>query len=214
MERFRVKEATAIAATVAHREALAKAKAAKAASEASGAEVADGGAAGASASASDEAGAPAGELAEGASVWNRGGYHWEERDLTAWAKERLTALLEAVEVDVPGGLLKVVEVKELKGDASSSVRKGAKRVFFEFKAKLAWEGEIIDGKRRGPRRASHGCPSLTQVGETRRDSTTTSADPVVAIPPPSQRMAPSRPAGTARSKCPSSTRTRTWTRSR
>mmetsp|Transcript_14060 Transcript_14060/g.53381 ORF Transcript_14060/g.53381 Transcript_14060/m.53381 type:complete len:234 (-) Transcript_14060:54-755(-) len=100
----------------------------------------------AAASAATGAGAAAEAAPEGASVWNKGGYHWEERDLTVWAKERLTALLMDVEIDVPGGLLTIAEVKEIKGDASSSMRKGAHIVFYEFKMKLAWEGEIVDGE--------------------------------------------------------------------
>lgn len=100
----------------------------------------------AAASAATGAGADAEAAPEGASVWNKGGYHWEERDLTVWAKERLTALLMDVEIDVPGGLLTIAEVKEVKGDASSSMRKGAHIVFYEFKMKLAWEGEIVDGE--------------------------------------------------------------------
>ncbi|KAA0164524.1 hypothetical protein FNF28_03865 [Cafeteria roenbergensis] len=146
-------EADALAETVAHRMALAEAKKTKEAEDAAP-EVAASAAraaglaadASAAASAATGAGAAAEAAPEGASVWNKGGYHWEERDLTVWAKERLTALLMDVEIDVPGGLLTIVEVKEIKGDASSSMRKGAHIVFYEFKMKLAWEGEIVDGE--------------------------------------------------------------------
>lgn len=40
--------------------------------------------------------------------------------------------------------MKVTELTEMTGDAFSSTRKGKKNVFFEFKCKGKWEGELIN----------------------------------------------------------------------
>lgn len=95
---------------------------------------------------SAESGAGVGEVAGKASVWNAGAYHWEERNLTAWAHGRLREILLGIEVDVPGGALNISEVRSLQGDASSSSRKGSQIVVFELKLALAWEGEIVDSE--------------------------------------------------------------------
>jgi Activator of Hsp90 ATPase, N-terminal len=83
-------------------------------------------------------------IAEGeGSVWNKGNYHWEEKPLTAWAKERLSALVKGFNIDLPGGHCKIVNV-ELTGEASASIRKGKKLLFFDFKVKALWEGQLVD----------------------------------------------------------------------
>jgi hypothetical protein len=79
------------------------------------------------------------------SVWNANSYHWEEKPLTPWAKERLSALLKGVDIDIPGGTVKVVEAS-LSGDAAISIRKGKKLIFFDFKVVLTWEGELLDSE--------------------------------------------------------------------
>jgi hypothetical protein len=48
-----------------------------------------------------------------------------------------------VDIDVPGGSIRVVEV-ELKGEASASLRRGRRINFFEFAIEAKWEGQLID----------------------------------------------------------------------
>lgn len=77
------------------------------------------------------------------SVWNKGNYHWEEKPMTAWAKEHLSSLVKGYNIDLPGGHVKIVNV-ELTGEASASIRKGKKIMFFEWKVKALWEGQLLD----------------------------------------------------------------------
>jgi activator of HSP90 ATPase len=68
--------------------------------------------------------APAGNAPSAkASVWNAGAWQWEEKEFTPWAKARLNELLAGIDVDIPGGHAKVVEVPEVKGDATINIRK-------------------------------------------------------------------------------------------
>jgi activator of HSP90 ATPase len=63
------------------------------------------------------------EAASGSgSLWNVNSYHWEEKPLTVWAKERLNELVKGFHIHIPGGHIKIVNV-ELNGDASCSIRK-------------------------------------------------------------------------------------------
>lgn len=57
----------------------------------------------------------------------------------------LSELLRGVDIDIPGGSVRIVEV-ELKGDASQSLRRGKRLVFFEFAITAKWEGELIDAR--------------------------------------------------------------------
>lgn len=87
-----------------------------------------------------------GGIADGeGSVWNKNNYHWEEKPLTPWAKERLSTLIKGFNIDLPGGHCKIVNV-ELTGDASASIRKGKKLLFFDFKVKALWEGQLVDSE--------------------------------------------------------------------
>lgn len=73
-------------------------------------------------------------------------WHWEEKNMTEWAKERLTKLLEESKIPVQGnGSIKLTNVKEFKGDAYLNLRKGKLRVGFELSIEFEWEGVILDG---------------------------------------------------------------------
>ena len=50
-----------------------------------------------------------------------------------------------MDIDIPGGSVRIVDV-ELKGDASQSLRRGRRLVFFEFAITAKWEGELIDAQ--------------------------------------------------------------------
>ncbi|RHY35001.1 hypothetical protein DYB32_000501 [Aphanomyces invadans] len=81
---------------------------------------------------------------EGGSAWNQGN-SFEEKDLSAFARDRVTQLV----IDVPpqpmtlegaAGLLSVNEVKDMAGDASIAVVRGAKRYIFDlnFSVEVTW----------------------------------------------------------------------------
>lgn len=73
-------------------------------------------------------------------------WHWEEKNVTDWAKDRLTKLLEESKIPVQGnGNIKLTNVKEFKGDAYFNLRKGKVRVGFELSIEFEWEGVILDG---------------------------------------------------------------------
>ena len=57
------------------------------------------------------------------SVWNVSAWAWEAREFTPWARARLNELLAGVDVDVPSGHVKIVEVDSVSGDASVNLRK-------------------------------------------------------------------------------------------
>ncbi|RHZ08681.1 hypothetical protein DYB31_000146, partial [Aphanomyces astaci] len=68
---------------------------------------------------------------EGGSAWNQGN-SFEEKDLSAFARDRVTQLIQGVPpqpltLDGTAGLLSIKEVKDMAGDASVAVVRGAKR---------------------------------------------------------------------------------------
>jgi hypothetical protein len=80
---------------------------------------------------------------------------------------RLTELVRGVDIDVPGGTIRVVDV-QLRGDASKSLRRGRQLVFFEFAIDAKWEGELIDSVSgnvlgTGACAARAGMPSVLQL---------------------------------------------------
>ena len=80
------------------------------------------------------------------SAWNANSYHWEERNLNEWAGDRMKELLCGFDVDVPAGSLRILDITEMRGDASITVRKGRKLMFFDFVVKGTWEGELVDAE--------------------------------------------------------------------
>lgn len=56
------------------------------------------------------------------SVWNQNSWHWEEREVTAWAHEDIKTRLRAIEVTKDGVSARVSDIPELKGAVRSSRR--------------------------------------------------------------------------------------------
>jgi len=86
-----------------------------------------------------------------ASSWNVNKWGWEEKEFTPWARKRLNELLAGVDVDVPSGHIRIVEVETVRGDATVSMRKGKSFVTFELEIEAHWEGTLMDddGKKLG-----------------------------------------------------------------
>ncbi|CAN0243644.1 unnamed protein product [Laminaria digitata] len=76
-------------------------------------------------------------------VWNTGG-PGESRDMTSWAKERLKELLLEVEFDASEGVVEVVTVDKIEGDAEISSSRGKKRCLFDFRLELKWEASDLE----------------------------------------------------------------------
>jgi len=86
------------------------------------------------------------------SEWNQAGT-WEEKDTSAWVKERLTACLEQAAASSAGGSAKVSKVKSLAGEAQLvSVRKQL-RHGYNFEAELSFSVSLnsADGSEDGSR---------------------------------------------------------------
>ena len=72
------------------------------------------------------------------SVWNTGSYHWEEKSVSKWADEQLKNVVGKFKYVWNDAQFRVKEIKEFKGEAGSSIRKGKKLVSFDYKMTLDW----------------------------------------------------------------------------
>ncbi|KAH9132220.1 hypothetical protein LEN26_007471 [Aphanomyces euteiches] len=88
---------------------------------------------------------------DGGSAWNQGNT-FEEKDMTKFSRDRVTGLLSQVQpqplsLEGTAGLLTVSEIKDMSGDASIAVVRGAKRYIFDlnFSVEVTWtptSGEV------------------------------------------------------------------------
>lgn len=72
------------------------------------------------------------------SVWNTGSYHWEEKSVGKWAEETIRAVLSCFEYSWNDAKLRVTEVKDLKGEAGVSIRKGKKIISYDYACLVQW----------------------------------------------------------------------------
>ena len=80
---------------------------------------------------------------------NVNGWHWQERNMMGWGKDRMSELLTAITFELPGseGAARVVEITKFEGDASVNIRKGNKKfAVFDLSVTCAWEGECVDAE--------------------------------------------------------------------
>lgn len=78
---------------------------------------------------------------------NCNNWHWSEKSLTAWSKERLTELLTGVVALDEGeakGWCKVTEIDKFSGDVTVQSRKQKKFPLYELEITLKWEGQLWD----------------------------------------------------------------------
>jgi len=84
------------------------------------------------------------EREDGANV---NGWHWSEKNLTEWAKERLTELLcDIVVLDDSTGSCKVCKMEKCTGDVTVQARKQKKFPLYELEITLNWEGQLFDAE--------------------------------------------------------------------
>jgi len=73
------------------------------------------------------------------SVWNVNSWQWEERPMTQWAEKHLTHKLQDTQLTLLDGSTSVSLLDpKIKGDASSSIRKGKKLLVFDLSLTVAW----------------------------------------------------------------------------
>lgn len=75
------------------------------------------------------------------SIWNKGNWHWEERNYTDFAKEYLTKKWTSMVINRADAEIAIYEVKELKGSASVTIRKQKQIFMFEFEGELYWKAK-------------------------------------------------------------------------
>lgn len=84
------------------------------------------------------------QLKKDVSAWNKAGT-WEEKDVTAWAKENLESQLLSATYNLPpsspspGSICKITKVKKCDGHASVATARGKRRYIYEFAVVLEWE---------------------------------------------------------------------------
>lgn len=102
------------------------------------------------------------------SVWNSAGT-WEERDVSAWAKERLQALLLSVELEEAGTKITVKSVTKCTGDARVLFIRGKKRAGFEFHLALQWEATVASNPETGETTKASGTLVIDELSESSID---------------------------------------------
>ena len=78
------------------------------------------------------------------SVWNTNSYHCEEKSIGKWADDALKQVLSQFTYKFNDAILRVIEIKEFKGEASMSVRKGKKIVQYDYNVLMKWEVTLSD----------------------------------------------------------------------
>ena len=78
------------------------------------------------------------------SVWNTNSYHWEEKSVGKWADDTLKQTVSQFSYKFNDATLTVIEIKEFKGEASMSVRKGKKIVQFDYNIIMKWKVSFCD----------------------------------------------------------------------
>ncbi|KAG2520207.1 hypothetical protein JM18_000957 [Phytophthora kernoviae] len=75
---------------------------------------------------------------DGGSAWNQGNT-FEEKDMTSWAKDKLEKIVSGISAPLGSGegVVTSLEVRNLEGDASIAMVRGAKRYIFDFTFTLA-----------------------------------------------------------------------------
>jgi len=75
------------------------------------------------------------------SIWNKGNWHWEEKQYNDWAKQYLTQTWCNIKVNKGEACIEVYEVKELTGTASVTIRKQKQTPMFEFEGEVYWRAK-------------------------------------------------------------------------
>lgn len=77
------------------------------------------------------------------SIWNKGNWHWEEKNYTDFAKEFLTREWCSIVHRTAEAEIMIYEIKELKGSASVTIRKQKQLFMFEFEGEVYFKAKSI-----------------------------------------------------------------------
>ena len=75
------------------------------------------------------------------SIWNKGGWHWEEKNYTDFAKDYLKQKWCQIKVNLADADIEIYELKEISGSASVTIRKQKQTPMFEFEGELYWRAK-------------------------------------------------------------------------
>ena len=75
------------------------------------------------------------------SIWNKGNWHWEEKNYTEFAKEYLTQKWCSIKMNKADAAIEIYEIKELTGSASVTIRKQKQTPMFEFEGEVYWRAK-------------------------------------------------------------------------
>lgn len=79
------------------------------------------------------------------SAWNTNNFHWEEKSVGKWSRDTMQSILTNFHIKQDVYSLKITEVKELRGEAGISIRRGQKIVTYDFRIFACWRLECSDG---------------------------------------------------------------------
>ena len=83
------------------------------------------------------------------SIWNKNSWHWEEKNYSKFGKEWFKEQLKNLEVigfSPSNTKIRITEVKEIKGEATITIRKQKQIHIFNFDMKLSFEAEQVVGE--------------------------------------------------------------------
>ena len=81
------------------------------------------------------------------SIWNKGNWHWEERNYKEFAKEFLSKNFCGIVATTPDSEISVYEVKKLEGTASVTIRKQKQIFMYEFEGELYFKAHSLSDDR-------------------------------------------------------------------
>ncbi len=81
------------------------------------------------------------------SIWNKGNWHWEERNYSEFAKEWLTKEWCSIVEQTADAKISIYEVKTLTGSASVTIRKQKQIFMFEYEGELYFKATHLSDER-------------------------------------------------------------------
>ena len=81
------------------------------------------------------------------SIWNKGNWHWEDRNYSEFAKEYLTKQFATITETTADSNISIYEVKSLTGSASVTIRKQKQIFNYEFECELYFKANHLTDDR-------------------------------------------------------------------
>jgi len=124
---------------------------------------------------------------------NCNGWHWSEKDLTPWSKDRLTTLLVGLSPFEEGstkGKCSITSLDKMTGEVTVQSRKQKKFPLYELELTLTWAGELWDaeGKVVAEAKGKIKIPDLSEETWDDLEMTVTCDDETSAMKPLKEAM--------------------------